>query len=105
MKNSRYQDRDTNVQGPQRLGDGEDRQPHQRRGLLILIGCAVLVTALGVGVAGYVFSSSPEPDQRVEETKTEKKTRKKKRAPKVSAKRADVKVANASTNNVNKDES
>ncbi len=62
----------------------------------------MLVTALGVGVAVYAFSSSPEPDQRVEETKTEKKTRKKKRAPKVSAKRADVKAANASTNNAKK---
>ena len=63
----------------------------------------MLITALGVGVAVYVFSSSPEPDQRVEGIKTkEKKSRKKKWAPKVRAKRTDVKAANVSTNNVDK---
>ena len=94
MKNTRYQDRDTN----QKLAGGEDRQPHQRRGLLILIGCAVLVTALGVGVAVYFLSSSPEPERQVEVTKAKKKPRKKNRQPKASDRRANVKVANASTN-------
>ena len=69
-----------------------------------MIGCAVLIMALGVGIAVYFFSSSPEPDRRVEGPKTKGKGQKKKRARKERARRADAKVAAVSTNNVGKAE-